>query len=203
MKRRTFVRQAWFGVLGVTGCIQSNTGNGNAETFRGRSISIAEVDEIDEYQEVEITPNVTQSRISDDQPAKLTIQTVNTGEKRFFDNMSDGRHFSADWGGAFSESVPGLILLSSEREYTPEDGKWQYDPPDVDGPQTGIVIESGEAVINEYDVLDSPSGGYFPTGVHRFETRIRIQLYTSEGPVPGSTGRFTWGFAIEVTLPGN
>lgn len=205
MKRRDLLESVGSaGLVGLAGCVQSEPGRSPpAESSEQRSVSITASDDIAESTEVRIDPTVTEPRLTEEHPPRVTIETTNTGEKRYFASMQGGLLFNIGWGGDYSESPPGLILLGDKDppgEYPPEEGTWQYDPPNVDGPASGIVIDADETVTTEYLVLDNPDeSGYFSPDEYRFEERVDIQLFRDETPVPGSTANFTWGFSLQVT----
>lgn len=201
MKRRTILRQLGSaGVIGLAGCIQSVGGGSNSST-ESRTALVVDYDEIANEFQVSIVPSITESTVASEHPARVSIETTNMGEERYFSSMRRGLHFHPEYGGERSDEPRGLILWEAADGYTPEGEKWQREPHNDGGAGIpGIVIKADETISNEYLVLDdSAVSGYYPPDTYRFEAPVVIRPDAEKGEPSGIEAEFSWGFSLEVT----
>lgn len=204
MNRRQALRSlAGLASVSLAGC--SNVTSMRNDTDLQRSVSLAEVDDVPEEQEVEMDVELLQGTINAEQTARLRVTTTNTGRRRAISVSEDMCSLFNRQRGA-SDEPPGLWLHRPKSEESIErDGeKWVRDRP-ADDPRAYAayaclpkVYESGVSVSNEYLLWDDYRvEGYLEPGTSRWEEEVTIS--EPEEPVDaGSLGRFTWGFSLEL-----
>jgi len=201
MNRRTVLKHIGLGsVFGISGCLQSSPGRENAAG--NYSLSVVSSDNVASEHQVNISPKLTEPGVTEEHPARVTIETTNRGKSRYFSSMRTGLHFHPEYGGDRSDDPRGLVLREANGDYTREGGRWQFEPHDGGGGGAGlagVVIEAGETVSNEYLVLDdSTVSGYYASGKYRFEAPVVIRPDAEKGEPSGIVAEFMWGFSLKV-----
>lgn len=208
-RRALLTGMSTIGVGGIAGCLGSLTNFSGADVHPVH-LSVADVDTIADENELEMGVECLESTVTDSQPARLQVTTMNTGPERTVSVGAGGCGlFTRNAGG--SNSPPGLWLYTKRRSsklanrYEARDGdRWVEDKAKdnrrgYDGYGcTSPTYSPGEELTNEYVVWDDYRvSGYFEPGTYRWEETVTTIPPDSSDDDTGGTS-FVWGFSLHV-----
>lgn len=200
------------GLAGLSGC-RGAVAQGAGRHLLGpdtdeRRVTLASVDAVPDEHDVRIEVELLESTANTDHPPRLAVATTNEGPERAISVAEDGcRLFNREKAG--SDDPEGLWLYPAD-DADDIDRRGERWVPDRTGRRAYAAYgcgprryAAGESLTNEYEVWDDyRNRGYFPPGTYRWAERVGVHDDPRAGFGDGPDAEFTWGFSLDVSVPG-
>lgn len=215
MKRRSVLTALGASVVPLTGCTglgaeNSTQSPSNTETqtplpYSGDSeVRLSSVDDVPTDVPLEPSAEVTQSKITADQTARIRVSLTNTADQAVWNTNVRIPAFSSFISKAGPEGQKLLLLQPDEQYDTASAECWRADltEPELNHAYTDVVTDirydADESKATEFDIYGHPENANrcLVPGAYPIESKYHVA--DNDESTDEITWEYTWGFSITV-----